>query len=204
MPRSGMDNLEKALRSFLGSSVSVSDAAQSLSLFLMSNRVLYEQIGAVVSCDVEDVLLTFWEWKLAMPVLSSQCSEWDYRILLAEPGEYYEMPNISKVLVQKGIATGKWKSPAAIRELFNEMGEPEWKKMPELVQDIRQATRHNTINGARIGAVCKRCGLDAKTGAMIAVLKGAGIISPKLAAVSSVVKARSPLYEFNPCVYAEL
>jgi len=46
--------------------------------------------------------------------------------------------------------------------------------------------------------------LKDKTGAMIAILKGAGIISPKLAAISQVAKSRSPLYEFNPSVYAEL
>ena len=63
---------------------------------------------------------------------------------------------------------------------------------------------HNTINGAKIGALCIQNGLTDKTGAMIAVLKGAGIISPKLASISRTAKTRSPLYEFNPSVYAEL
>jgi hypothetical protein len=198
-----MDNLKKALGSFLGDVVSLSDAASSLSLFSNTNRVAYEQISAVVIGNVDDVLLTFWEWKLTVPMLSSRCSEWDYRILQAEPGEYYEMPNISKALVQKGMATGRWQSPAAIRELFKEMGEPEWEKMPELVLTIKQDSRHNIISGAQIGKACRHCGLGDKTGAMIAILKSAGIISPKLAAINAYTKSKSPLYEFNPCVYAE-
>jgi hypothetical protein len=38
---------------------------------------------------------------------------------------------------------------------------------------------------------------------MIAVLKGSGIISPKLMTLAGTSKSKSPLYEFNPAVYAE-
>lgn len=196
-----MDNLKKALGSFLDNVVPLSDAARSLSLFSNTDRVAYDQITTVVIGNVDDVLLTFWEWKLIVPMLSSQCSEWDYRILQAEPGEYDEMPNISKTLVQKGMATGRWQSPEAIRELFKEMGEPEWETMPELVLTINQDTRHNTISGARIGKACRHCCLGGRTGAMIAILKSAGIISPKLAAINTSTKSKSPLYEFNPVLY---
>jgi len=199
-----MDNLKKALQSFMGAAeITVSDLAPVLTMFSRNSRVDYEAIAACVAGNLDDLLLILWEWKLIIPLRSAQCSEWDRRVLLTEPGELYEMPNISKVLVEKGLATGRWESPAAIRELFNDMGEPEWEKMPELVLRIKQDTRHNTINGAEIGAACRRCGLGAKTGAMIAILKGAGIISPKLAALNAFTTSRSPLYEFNPCVYAE-
>jgi hypothetical protein len=153
---------------------------------------------------MDEALLTLWEWKLVIPVRSSKCSEWDSRILSAKPEEFYEMPNISKKLVKKGIETGRWDSISAILDLFQCMGEPEWKKMPDLILSIKKNTVHNTINGARIGVLCIQNGLKDKTGAMIAILKGGGIISPKLAAISQVAKSRSPLYEFNPSVYAEL
>jgi hypothetical protein len=75
--------------------------------------------------------------------------------------------------------------------------------MPDLIFSIKKNTMHNTINGTRIGVLCIQNGLRDKTGAMIAILKGAGIISPKLAAISRMAKSKSPLYEFNPSVYAE-
>jgi len=196
-----MDNLRGALRSFLDDDVS--DIARILSLFSGNKRVGFQEISAVASGNVDDVLLTLWEWKLVIPVRSSQCSEWDFRILRSGPGEFYEMLNITKVLVNNGMETGNWDSAEAIRELFQTMGEPEWEKMPELVLCIRKGANHNIISGAGIAAASAQCGLRHKTGAMIAILKGAGIISPKLAAISSVAKSRSPLYEMNPSVYAE-
>ena len=39
---------------------------------------------------------------------------------------------------------------------------------------------------------------------MIAVLKGSGIISPKLMAFAEVARSSSPVYEYNPSVFAEL
>lgn len=84
------------------------------------------------------------------------------------------------------------------------MGESEWEKMPGLILSIKKNTLHNTINGAKIGVLCVQNRLKDKTGAMIAIIKGAGVISPKLAAINPAAKAGSPLYEFNPSVYAEL
>ncbi|MEA3436547.1 MAG: hypothetical protein U9R43_08775, partial [Thermodesulfobacteriota bacterium] len=92
----------------------------------------------------------------------------------------------------------------AIVDLFKIMDEPEWEKIPDLVLEIKQGCIHNTISGARVGIACARNGLKNKTGAMIAVLKGSGIISPKLMAFAEVARSTSPVYEFNPSVYAEI
>lgn len=199
-----MENLEKALKSFMTGDIPVSDLARVLSLFSHCERVNCQELASVTYGSVDEVLLALWEWKLVIPVRSFKCSEWDSRILLAEPGESYEMPNISKTLVKMGMETGRWSSTPAILDLFQRMGEPEWEKLPALILSIRKNTMHNKIDGARIGALCIKNGLKDKTGTMIAVLKGAGIISPKLAAISQVAESRSPLYEFNPSVYAEL
>jgi hypothetical protein len=199
-----MENLEKALKSFMTGDIPVSDLAHVLSLFSHCERVNYQELASVTYGGVDEVLLALWEWKLVIPLRSFKCSEWDSRILLAEPGESYEMPNISKTLVKMGMETGRWNSTSAILDLFQCMGEPEWEKMPALILSIKKNTMHSKIDGARIGALCIKNGLKDKTGTMIAVLKGAGIISPKLAAISQVAESRSPLYEFNPSVYAEL
>lgn len=184
--------------------IPVSHLAYILFRFSHCERMNYQELALSVDDSVDEALLALWEWKLVIPVRSSQCAEWDSRILTAEPEEFYEMPNISKALVKKGLETGSWDSTSAILDLFQCMGEAEWKKMPNLILSIKKNTVHNTINGARIGVICLQNGLKDKTGAMIAVLKGAGIISPKLAAISQMAKSRSPLYEYNPSVYAEL
>jgi hypothetical protein len=198
-----MKNLEKALKSFMTGDIPVSDLARILSLFSDFDRVNYRELASVTYGSLDEALLVLWEWKLVIPVRSFQCSEWDSRILLAEPEEFYEMPNISKMLVKKGIETGRWESTEAILDLFHYMGEVEWEKMPDLILSIKKNLMHNTINGAKINMLCIQNGLKDKAGAMIAVLKGAGIISPKLKAISQISKSRSPLYEYNPSVYAE-
>jgi hypothetical protein len=199
-----MKNLEKALKSFMTGDTPVSDLARILSRVFHNDRIHYQDLASAAYGSVDEVLLALWEWKLAIPVRSSRCSEWDSRILSAEPEEFYEMPNISKELVKKGIEAGTWDTESAILDLFQYMGEPEWEKMPDLILSIKKNTVHNTISGVKIGVLCIQNRLKDRTGTMIAILKGAGVISPKLAAISRTAKAGSPLYEFNPSVYAEL
>ncbi len=184
--------------------VLISDLARILISVSQCDRVKYQDLASAHRGDVDEALLALWEWKLVIPVRSSRCSEWDSRIFSTGQGELYEMPNISKMLVKKGMETGTWDSTSAILDLFQCMGEPDWEKMPDLVLSIKKNIVHNTINGAGIGVLCVASGLKDKTGAMIAILKGAGVISPKLAAIGRMAKTRSPLYEFNPSVYAEL
>jgi len=197
-------NIETALKTFLTGDTLVADLAHILAFFSNFDRVNYRKLASVTSESLEEALLTLWEWKLVIPVRSSRCGEWDSRILLAAPEEYYEMPNISKTLVKKGMETGCWAGTAAILDLFQFMGEPEWEKMPGLILSIKKNALHNTISGTRIVTLCAQNKLKDKAGTMIAVLKGAGIISPKLAAIGQVSKSKSPLYEYNPSVYAEL
>jgi hypothetical protein len=121
-----------------------------------------------------------------------------------QPGEVFEMPNISRVLTTNAIQSGKWDTIWAISHLFQKMGEPNWEKMPALVRELKDSCVHKVISGTRIGSACGHHGLRQKTGALIAVLKGAGIISPKLMAMDRKrMQSASPLYEFNPSVYGE-
>ncbi|MCA1795014.1 MAG: hypothetical protein LC660_14300, partial [Desulfobacteraceae bacterium] len=164
----------------------------------------YETIQDLAGPSTGDVLLELWEWKLLLPIRSSKCGEWDSRLLVMQPGEVFEMPNISRALTVNAIESGRWDTIRAIHRLFQKMGEPDWEKMPALIRELRNSCVHNVISGARIGAACGHHGLREKTGALIAVLKGAGIISPKLMAIDrNRMHSSSPLYEFNPCVYGE-
>lgn len=199
-----MTHLERALKSFLRDEALLEELASVLAQFCENDVTIYKQIREITGDDLTDLLLELWNWKLIIPVRSSKCGEWDSRILLAEQEESYEMPNISRVLVKNAQLSGVWDSKQAIYDLFKVMSEPEWKKIPDLVLEIKQGCIHNTISGARVGIACARNGLKNKTGAMIAVLKGSGIISPKLMAFAEVARSTSPVYEFNPSVYAEI
>ena len=196
-------NLKKAVSLFLRNSSGLDAACRVLDFACRSDVSRFESFADIAGEEVNDILLELWEWKFILPRRSSKCGEWDSRILLPEPGALYEMPNISRTLVLSALKTGRWDSPKAVIALFRLMGEPDWRKLPALVLEIRNGCIHNTITGARIGAACVHNGLKDKTGAMIAVLKGAGIISPKLMAIGRLLKATSPVYEFNPCVWAE-
>ncbi len=199
-----MEKTITALAAFLKTEPLLEEIAATLTCLCENHLTEYEWIRQIAGENAPEVLLALWEWKFAIPARSFKCGEWDSRILLAEPGESYEMPNISRALAENARQTGIWDSPLAIAHLFHTMGEPEWEKMPGLTREIRRGCVHHTISGAAIGAACARTGLKGKTGTMIAILKGAGIISPKLMAVSRHTgSSSSPLYEFNPGVYAE-
>ena len=85
-----MENLEKALKPFMTGDIPVSDLAHVLSLFSHCERINYQELATVTYGSVDEVLLALWEWKLVIPVRSFKCSEWDSRIMIAEPEESYE------------------------------------------------------------------------------------------------------------------
>ena len=199
-----MKNLQNVLAPILKDDTRLGDICSILAMVCKNDNCQFDALSDIAGDAINDLLLELWEWKLIIPVRSSKCSEWDSRILVAESGEVFEMPNISRVLVENAIKTGEWNSWQAILDLFKAMGEKDWKKIPNLVLELKQSCVYYTINGARIGAACVHNGLKGKTGAMIAVLKGSGIISPKLMALGQTARATSPLYEFNPSVFAEL
>ncbi len=198
------DKLNKALDSFLHDQGNVNDLGPLLYYLNSHDTAGYDQLRRLACNDLSESLLELWEWKLINPVRSSLCGEWDSRIMMIAPGEVYEMPNISRMLVKNGITSGVWDSKQAIAQLFQIMGEPEWQKIPIIVQDIKSCTIHNIITAIKIKTICARYGLKHKTGTMIAVLKSAGIISPKLMAFDQISRSASPLYECNPCVYPKI
>ena len=95
-----MTHLEQALKSFLPDEALFEELASVLGQFCENDVTIYKQIREITGDNLTDILLELWNWKLIIPIRSKKCGEWDSRILLAEPGESYEMPNISRVLVK--------------------------------------------------------------------------------------------------------
>jgi len=165
-------------------------------------QIDYAAIQRLAGDSTQDLLLFTWEQKLLIPQSSLRCAEWDDRMMILAPGQTYEMPNIARYLVATALQTGRWEPSRAITALYRDMGSPDWEKMPALVRDLAREAVNGTLRGTQIAAVCTRNRIKDSTGAMIAILKGGGIISPKLAPLGAAGTANTPIYELNPSISA--
>lgn len=197
-------HLEVALASFIKPGNLTNRLACVLSLASECSTVSFEQIEEITGNDTEDVLLLSWEWRLLIPVRTFSCHEWDHRIQLMQSGETYEMPNVSRLLVQFAAKTGKWDSTQAITEFFKISGASQYTQIPRLVERMREGCPAIGINARQIRIACLEMGFGEQTDTLIAILKGAGVMSPKLGSLAQVTRTRTPLYELNPCLFVEI
>jgi len=134
-------------------------------------------------------------------VRTLKSAAWEDRLLLAKPGELYEVPNIARYLVKNASKTGRWNPRYAIAELFKKMGEAAWKRIPALVKGLGQQANDYRITAVQIKEVCSELDLGDKVDVLIAELKGSGVMSPKLGSIAEVSRAGSPIYELNPSLF---
>jgi hypothetical protein len=120
--------------------------------------------------------------------------------LITREGEVYEIPNVIRYLVREALQPGTWNPERAIMELFKDLGDPEWGQIPGLVRSIVEGAVNHKITGDQIKRICQQLGLEDRLDGLIAALKAAGIISPRLRSVPEVNREGSPIYELNPSV----
>jgi hypothetical protein len=133
-----LNRLERALSGLSSQRELINRLARVLTHALERGRVAYHEIGEIISGDAEDVLLLGNEWGLIFPVRTLKSAAWEDRLLIFEPGEEYEIPNIVRYLVKEAKLTGRWEAGRALAELFRDMGEPNWEQIPELVKELGQ------------------------------------------------------------------
>jgi len=196
-----MNRLDRALSGLLSQGELTNPLAQVLVLASERGRVAYHEIGEIISGDAEDVLLLGNEWGLIFPVRTLKSAAWEDRLLVAKPEELYELPNIVRYLVEEAKITGRWNPEYAITKLFREMGEPDWEQIPELVKELGQQAKNYKITAVQIKEICSKLGLGGRVDALIAELKGSGVMSPKLGSLAEVSRVGSPLYELNPSLF---
>jgi hypothetical protein len=189
--------LEKALRRILGAGKVTGEISQVLAYASLQDTVSYQEIRDIIKDDPEDVLLLADKWRLLLPVRTTKSSSWEDRLLLARDGEVYEMPNVIRYLVRDALHTGRWYPEKAIIELFKKLRDPAWKQIPGLIKAIAEKAIDNKINGNQIKKICLQFGLSDRVDWLIAELKAAGIMSPKLGSIPDVMGAGSPIYELN-------
>ena len=194
-----MENLRRALNTICHEDF-VAALAGILVAALENAEIDYGAIEHRAGGSTQELLLFAWEQKLLIPRSSLRCAEWDDRMMILTPGQIYEMPNIARYLVETAVETGRWDPARAIAALYRDMGAPDWEKIPALVQDLAREAVNGTLRGTQIAAARVRAGIKDSTGAIIAILKGGGIISPKLAPMGPAGKAGTPIYELTPSI----
>ena len=194
------DPLEKALSGILSAVKITSKLSQVLAYAAVKGTVYYQEIKEIIKDDPEDILLLADKWRLLLPVRTAKSSGWEDRVLLLKDGEKYEMANVIRYLIRDALDTGRWDPEKSIIELFKEFGDPDWEQIPGLVRSIADKATDHKITGNQIKKICLQFGLSNRVDGLIAELKGAGIMSPKLGSIPDVLGARSPIYQLNPSV----
>ncbi|MFO8010080.1 MAG: hypothetical protein R6U89_04610 [Dehalococcoidia bacterium] len=198
-----MNNLANALECFVHDEKTAWMLSQIMEYARKSGKIDYSRVEEIAGDNAEDIILTGWQWRLLIPVRTSRCGEWDDRVIMLEPGEEFEMPNIVCFLVDEAISSRKWNTHLAVEIYFQQSHERDWDKLPDLVMRIKEMCSNYTIDAPGISKACNAAGLKDRADTMIAILKGAGVISPKLGSLALVSEFGAPLYEFNPSVFAE-
>ena len=196
----GTEYLERAMSGVFGHGKLTSKLSQVLAHAAIKGKVSYQEIMEIIEDDPEDALLLADEWRLLLPVRTAKSSSWEDRLLIIKDGEVYEMPNIIRYVAREALKTGTWNSENAIGELFKEFRDPDCKQIPELVRSIAGEAGSHKTTGTQIKMICLRLGLSNRVDSLIAELKAAGIISPRLSSLSEVTREGSPIYELNPAV----
>ena len=196
----GTEYLERAMSGVFGHGKLTSKLSQVLAYAAVKGIVSYREIKEIIRDDPEDALLLADEWRLMLPIRTKKSSSWEDRLLIIKDGEAYEIPNIVRYVAREALRTGTWNSKNAIGELFKELGDPDCKQIPELVRSITEEAGSHRITGNQIKMICLRLGLSNRVDSLIAELKAAGIISPRLSSLTEVSREGSPIYELNPAV----
>jgi hypothetical protein len=196
-----MDKLEKAISALLEDAEVAVPLAAVLAYASKTGRISYNEVTEITGDNLEEVLLLGNKWRLLLPTRVEKSGAWEDRLLLCKPGESYELPNVVRYLVQNASKTEHWAPMRAIAEVFKEMDEPDWQKMPELLAELGESARNYQISATQIGQMCSRISLGKKVDVLIAELKAAGVMSPKLGSLAEVSRAGSPLYELNPSLF---
>ena len=192
-----MNKLQKALGGFLNGE-DAHKLARVLEEAVKTGKISYEEARRVINGDPEDVLILGYGWRLLLAIRAARSGDWEDRLLIPQPGEEYEMPNVAKHLVEGAKETGHWDPEKAIVEVFENIGDPDSDKMPILVARMASEVKGRRINGIQIKRICTELGLGDRVDPLLSELKACGIMSPKLSSLTEVSREGSPIYELNP------
>ncbi len=193
-----MKKLKEALECIIDDPVFVRHLAEVLDLVCSGGKSSYGKIKEIVGDDANEVLLLAYDLRLIIPVNTSKTSAWEDRLLEFVDNALYEVPNIVRYLVANAKNTGCWDPSGATEKIFEDMDVKQTTGIAYLVEELCRSSECHKISAWQIKNGCKALNLSQSADTIIADLKAAGIISPKLKVMSEVKQARAPLYEINP------
>ncbi len=190
--------LAQALKSFIRDYTD--SLARILSLCEQTGEVAYEELRNVIEPgdEIEEVLLTAWEWRLLVPRKSNRTLQWDDRLFIPGEGQVFECPLIIRKLISIASKTGKWEPLDAAAAISKEMSIEPRERVSKLVGRLIELAENGHISSLDIRRACRETGLMGREDTVISNFKAAGIISPALGYLPGIKKHRGPLYELNP------
>ena len=148
---------------------------------------------------LEDLILTGQNLHLFFQGRSTDGTlEWSSAYCLPNPGEVYIMPPVIRRLILDASRGGlDWR--ASVEGCLRELGERDAHSISLLVEELVRGAHGGLLTGAEIRDACLRLGIPReRVSPLIAELKGAGIISPRVSGAILSGKARdSPVYILN-------
>ncbi len=204
---SSVDNNLKEMLSRLFDDIDgdlLNDVGRILELYLQNNSISYKNIKHIVEDDVMDAMLFLSEKKLLIPQQSSHGTlEWSDSFLNTSPEEKYNMPQITRELLNHARVCGVFNIEEIVRKKFKNIEDPNYKEMPDLLRRLLQMEKHLLVNGRQIRSICEDKGIEARIDSIVSELKGMGIMSPVITrGLFSAVKSKTPQYELNPILVA--
>ncbi|HDM37085.1 MAG TPA: hypothetical protein ENG09_07615 [Candidatus Syntrophoarchaeum butanivorans] len=160
--------LEDALRGFTASFREISTLLHSI-----EDGITHEEIEQIFGEETDEVILEAEGLRLIVAdgeSLSWKSGERSF-------GGRYSIPNVVRIALMRAVETGVWDREYAIREYFRMIEDPLSGIMPALFDRIRRSADSGKISASRIADIASGFGIR-DAGALIAELKGAGLISP--------------------------
>jgi hypothetical protein len=198
------ENIESALASLIGTDPLVPQLSRVLDKCRRAGGVRFREIEAIAGAEARELILLAWEFRLLIPRQTGRCAEWDDRVMRFAAEEIYDTVHVVDYLLSSAAGSGAWNLDAACGDLYADMGDPESPKMPRLIRRVAELSENRRISAAKIHLCAREAGITNQTGAVIAILKGGGVISPKLLSVSPAEKSGNPIYEVHPVLIAEV
>ncbi len=162
---------------------------------------------------IEESLLMMEKLRLLLPVLSRNrlCLSWESRKMLFRLDTKFEIPNVIVHIFNEFLSTGEWNWRKAVKKYFEEIRSPRREVVLRIIEELIDAAYGGVyINAGMIEENCSKFKIGKESvSALIAELKGGGIISPYI--VPGLTKPlneaekklfrEAPIYELNRALF---
>ncbi|MBN2334542.1 hypothetical protein JXL21_03210 [Candidatus Bathyarchaeota archaeon] len=128
----------------------------------------------------EDLLILLDKERILILFGTSKTIAWEDRLIMFLPDEGYEVPHVIRNMLIRAGKSSELEPFRALKDYLTEIGDAEPEDTISLIEDVLEEIEHGKISADKLSGAAKKLSLESKMGTIIAVLKGAGVISPCL------------------------